>query len=253
MKLSVDQRIGNVLFVVEGEQFEVQLLKHIFYTLLDYRTLTRRRRPASGFQTYQSQTAHSTVYVISAPNSNVASVLSGKDYLDALYSTLYAEYSVNIDNLTTFFIFDRDNATNPQPVIDNLLSILQNPQDNDECERGGLLLLSYPSIESYLLPLCPAVGDGLMNANALKKHLRANRVQPSRISSDDLLGSYGVLENFITKHLGIDIESKLESYGHEVNKPLESYQSRQLATNGCYRFVSSLVFALRYLNVIMPD
>ncbi|WP_303797281.1 hypothetical protein [Ruminococcus flavefaciens] len=73
-------------------------------------------------------------------------------FLDNLFKELIEKYDFDIDNAAIFYIYDRDDRSNTDNAfIENLLSKLGNSRDNPDYGRQGLLLLSYPSIESFTL------------------------------------------------------------------------------------------------------
>lgn len=49
-----------------------------------------------------------------------------------------------------FYLFDRDSKSNNDDITRQYIQELRNPLENDD-EKGGLLLLSYPSIESFVV------------------------------------------------------------------------------------------------------
>lgn len=49
-------------------------------------------------------------------------------------------------------MFDRDPESNTDSaLIENYISVLANPYDNEDGYKAGQMLLSYPSIESYTI------------------------------------------------------------------------------------------------------
>ena len=91
------------------------------------------------------------MYLINSETSNIGSLksVSGKAYLDSVFNDLYAKYQLDTTNTATYYIFDRDCESNLAADCRDLVGILKNSRDNGY-ESNGLLLLSYPSIESYV-------------------------------------------------------------------------------------------------------
>ena len=68
----------------------------------------------------------------------------------SIFETLISEYDFPVDNAAIYYIFDRDPKSNVDAaLIERLIKTLKNAYENEDGLRGGMLLLSYPSIESY--------------------------------------------------------------------------------------------------------
>ena len=153
LKINIKKNIGSVLIIVEG-QFEFDLLKHIFVNILHYKYIEKSRNQKI-FKSYDKfvmkGNENSSIIVINSKNSNLSSIKKDKDYLNELFKYLYVEYGIDIKNIHVYFIWDRDNKSNPVGVTKELLSKFGNSLENKNEEMNGLLLLSYPCIESYII------------------------------------------------------------------------------------------------------
>lgn len=147
MKLIKNKRVGKILFIVEGSKHEFSLIKKIFEDLLGYQRIEKRRNKATY---YKSQTdSHSIVAVINTKTSHIGSI-NETDYLDTIYAELIERYSFDVTNAAVYYIFDRDSKSNTDPqFILNLLHTLKDSRENENSMMGGILILSYPSIEAY--------------------------------------------------------------------------------------------------------
>ncbi|MCI8962643.1 MAG: hypothetical protein HFG37_02885 [Eubacterium sp.] len=147
MKLIKNKRVGKILFIVEGSKHEFSLIKKIFEDLLGYQRIEKRRNKATY---YKSQTdSHSIVAVINTKTSHIGSI-NETDYLDTIYAELIERYSFDVTNAAVYYIFDRDSKSNTDPqFILNLLHTLKNSRENEDSMMGGILIMSYPSIEAY--------------------------------------------------------------------------------------------------------
>lgn len=147
MKLIKNKRVGKILFIVEGSKHEFSLIKKIFEDLLGYQRIEKRRNKATY---YKSQTdSHSIVAVINTKTSHIGSI-NETDYLDNIYAELIERYSFDVTNAAVYYIFDRDSKSNTDPqFILNLLHTLKNSRENEDSTMGGILIMSYPSIEAY--------------------------------------------------------------------------------------------------------
>lgn len=151
IKLNKEKSIGKVLFVVEGPKTEKYLLWKLFAKVFDYQVeAITRGKP---YQIYnRKDNPYSKVFVINAEESNIKNIDKDNDFLNNLFKTLIEDYDFDIDNAAIYYLFDRDPESNTDAdFIRNLLSVMTNSRENDNFIRQGILLLSYPSIESFTL------------------------------------------------------------------------------------------------------
>ncbi|MDE7298904.1 MAG: hypothetical protein K2N94_08750 [Lachnospiraceae bacterium] len=147
MRLRKDKRIGKVILVVEGARHEFNLMKKVFVDALGYTQIEKRRGSADFYMRQGDR--HSMVAVVNTKTSNISSI-NDREYLDAIFEELIEKYDFDIDNAAIYYVFDRDPKSNTDPVlIARLIEKLKNSRENDEYMRGGMLILSYPSIEAY--------------------------------------------------------------------------------------------------------
>lgn len=145
-----NKKIGKVLFIVEGIKTEINILHKIFTNIFDYQyeKLDRLER----YKPYnRKENPTSSIFVINTEESNIKDVEDANGYLDNVFIKLINKYNFPVDKATIFYIFDRDNKSNTdKAIIEELLSKLNNSREsNEDYDRQGLLLLSYPSIESF--------------------------------------------------------------------------------------------------------
>lgn len=151
LELNKDKSIGNVLFIVEGNKTEMDMIGHIFGTLLNYECEKLDRK--GKYYRYQNKTnPYSRVFVINTEKTNISNIRDGQEYLDKIYEEFINEYHFPVDRSAIYYIFDRDSRSNREAdVIKELLGELANARDNEESYVQGLLLLSYPAIKTFIL------------------------------------------------------------------------------------------------------
>lgn len=154
LKINLKKNIGNVLMVVEGEEYEFEILKRIFCQILGYKYIEKKRYKTV-FHDYNEfvmkGNEDSRVIVINARNSNISSINKDDKYLNNMYMAIYNNYGIDVNKIRTYFIWDRDpKSNNDEKIVRNLIKKFGNSMDNGE-EMNGLLLLSYPAIESYVI------------------------------------------------------------------------------------------------------
>ena len=219
MQLKKDKRIGKVLFIVEGSKHEFNLIKKNFGDILGYKRIEKRRNQATF---YESQTdSHSEVAVINTKTSNIESI-NDQEYLEAVYTELIEKFSFDVANASIYYIFDRDPMSNTNvKLIYDLLQTLKNPRENDDNMQGGILLLSYPSIEAYEVSnfvdrsykIYKRTGNDVkayINQNA--KEIAMNKINEASISHayiemeqgiEELLGTAIDIDDFIDINMGM--------------------------------------------------
>ncbi len=205
MKLIKNKRVGKILFIVEGSKHEFTLIKKIFEDLLGYQRIEKRRNKATY---YKSQTdSHSIVAVINTKTSHIGSI-NETDYLDTIYAELIERYSFDVTNAAVYYIFDRDSKSNTDPqFILNLLHTLKDSQENENSMMGGILILSYPSIEAYEIShfidssynLCARLGTDAKQIISQN----ADKIDMNKINEPSILHACDEFKKYISDQ-GID-------------------------------------------------
>ena len=93
IRINLDKRIGNVLFVVEGAKTEFSILKRVFCSILDYSFVESRRGSLPRFLNRNDR--NSCVAVVNTINGHIASITREEEYLDSVYSQLITEFNMS--------------------------------------------------------------------------------------------------------------------------------------------------------------
>lgn len=150
LKINKNKSIGEVVIVVEGEKEEFKLLKHIFTKILDYNYVQVRRNKVMKDKFESKNNKNSTIIVANTSNSNIKTIMEDKNYKDKLYNLLKKEYNRSLKNVPIYILWDRDADSNTSDVVLKALNTFTSSLDNDY-DMNGLLLLSYPCVESFEL------------------------------------------------------------------------------------------------------
>ena len=98
LKINLKKNIGNVLMVVEGEEYEFEILKRIFCQILGYKYIEKKRYKTV-FHDYNEfvmkGNEDSRVIVINARNSNISSINKDDKYLNNMYMAIYNNYGID--------------------------------------------------------------------------------------------------------------------------------------------------------------
>lgn len=153
LKINLKKNVGPVIIVVEGADYEFELLNAIFRRVLKYRLVVKSRNQVD-FKEYNEYVMkyneNSKFIIINTKNSNIGSIEDDENYRNEVYKMAYLKYDLDLKNSPVYFIWDRDEKSNKSEVVKNLLEKLKNPYENENYE-SGLLLLSYPCAESYII------------------------------------------------------------------------------------------------------
>lgn len=250
MKINKDKSIGRVLFIVEGGKTEFSLLKKIFCDILDYNYIEKRRGKKFWPKFQNKNKKSSKVAVINTEESHISYINDPNDFLDELFGVLVSEYDFPIDNAAIFYLFDRDPISNNKESVEKLINSLKNPYDNDDF-RGGLLLLSYPAIESYLISsfLDNASFKVFELGSQLKNFCSDNKYMINNLSCETIIQATNELMNYL-KIEGIDYNIDKFSV---ANQQIFNAQEDFYLKNSKYKVLSLLSIAFLELGIISEE
>ena len=203
--LNRNKSIGKVLFIVEGGRTEPFLIKKIFVDILGYSMeQILRDKP---YRKYSSLTnENSRVFVVNAEESNIKFIRRDNDFLNNLFKELIENYDFDLDNSAIFYVFDRDALSNVDiECYQMLVSELRNSRDNPGFGRQGLLLVSYPSVESFTMSnfVEKTFDNKYETGTELKQDLNRKRIIQNAISPESLF--FAIKELFYGfKQMGIE-------------------------------------------------
>ncbi len=249
IELHKDKPIGKVLFIVEGTKTEPYILKKLFTQIFDYQISTKLR--GKNYKQYNSKTdPNSRVYVVNTQESNIRYIQKDDGYLNSLFEELIEKYDFDIDNAAIYYIFDRDDRSNTDSAfLSDLLNKLVNSRDNPDYDRQGMLLLSYPAIESFTLSCFQGnvFSLGFETGQKLKTYLGSQAVNHQNI--DDASLQHAVSE--MLDALGIINGCKYDLDNlSECNLDVFRYEESQKERNGVYLCMSLFIICLLDLGLI---
>jgi len=214
MKLNKEKHIGRVLFIVEGSHTEFSVLRRIFCNLLGYSYIEKRRNRPTYFASTQDR--FSQVAVINTHDSNIRSITENETYLDDVFDALREQYHFPVDQCAIYYLFDRDPKSNTDSaLIEQYILSLANPYDNDDGFKAGQLLLSYPSIESYIISNFKEETSSLrfMLGKDAKTYIGANTdIQTNKISEETLMKAANEFLKYLeSEQVALDIDKFAEA------------------------------------------
>lgn len=248
MRLNKDKHIGRVLFVVEGSKTEFNILRRIFCNVLGYSYIEKRRNRPTFFTSTQDR--FSQVAVINTRESNIRDITESEAYLDDLFNVLRETYRFPVDQSAIYYLFDRDPKSNTDSaLIEGYILSLSNPYDNDEGYKAGQLLLSYPSVESFIVSNFKDDASLLrfQLGSDVKAYIGKNTdIQINKINEESLLrATIEFLKYLESEGLSLDVDDfKKESHA------IFTKQEAEYLSGAGFRLFSMLTLAFLQMGII---
>lgn len=248
MKLNKNKPIGRVLFIVEGSQNEFSILRRIFCNLLGYSYIEKRRNKPSYFMSQLD--SFSRVAVINTRESNIRDISENETYLDDVFNVLREQYHFPVEQSAIYYLFDRDPMSNTDSdLIEKYILSLANPYDNENGYKAGQLLLSYPSIESFVIS---NFKDNTSNlrfnlGKDAKSYIGENTyIQTNKISEKTLIKAANEFLNYLeNEHIEFDID-EFSRASHTVFKKQET----EYLSGAGFRVFSMLTLAFLQMGIL---
>ncbi|MBR7044340.1 MAG: hypothetical protein IKI23_01600 [Lachnospiraceae bacterium] len=247
MKINQNQSVGRVLFIVEGSRYEFNLLKRIFVDIFHYEYIQSRR---NGMDRYISgKDRFSRVAVINTRESNIRDISENNEFLDDVFRLLLEKYDYPVDQSAVYYVFDRDPESNTKPeLIRSYIEMLKDPYDNEESFSAGLLLLSYPSIESYTISCFQNTDQLRVNyGKDVKAYISGNpTIQLNKIDQTALEQA---ASDFIRFLKDCTQEIDIDNFSPVSRKIFDDQEIEYLAGRG-FRLFSMLTLAFLQMGII---
>lgn len=245
------KRIGKVLFIVEGLEDEMYILHKIFTKIFDYQYEKFNR--LLKYKPYNiKENPHSSIFVINTKESNIKDIEDTDGYLDELFTKLIDEYKFPVDKSAIFYVFDRDNKSNTDTeTFEKLIKNLKSSREpNDYTYTQGLLLLSYPSIESFTASnyIENTFGIEMDTGDELKSFLHQfHQYTNQKINESSIKLAVNEMIRAMT-NIGAD-DYNLDDFS-DANLKIYDYEETHYSTNKKYKLLSLLCVALLDLGLI---
>lgn len=250
--LNKNKSIGKVLFIVEGGSTEPYILRKIFTSIFDYQLEEKLRE--RNYKKYNSKdNPNSQVFVINAEESNIKYIAKDNEFLNNLFIELIENYDFDIDNAAIFYLFDRDCHSNTDSeFIKSLLNELTNSRENNGYGKQGILLLSYPSIESFTFSNFEegSFQNKLSLGSEVKSELNTRNYNHQRINDQTIIFATNELFSAF-KHMKID-NYDIDNFG-DCNMSIYEYQERIYSEEKLYHLLSLMCISLIDLGLIEVD
>ena len=248
--INKNKNIGKVIYIVEGDRKEINLLTHIFVNVFDYSVVNVKRKQEPIVK-YESKTnKNSQVYVVASKESAIKSITTGQEYLDAVFAKLTTLYQVDATSAAMYYIFDRDPQSNQAEIVKDLVGQLSNARDND-IDANGLLLISYPSIEAYVISCFDKNCHKLqVTAQEAKTLIGTCDYQQNKFSEKDIALATQQMSSIISQTIGRDLMPTDFDAFKQINIDLFNEEESLQQQTGFYKLLSLLSISFLDLGLI---
>ncbi|BBI36743.1 hypothetical protein [Cohnella abietis] len=249
IKVNRDKNIGKVLLIVEGLSTEFYLLHRIFTRIFNYQFEKLDRMLKYG-KFNEQEGIQSSVFVINTKESAISFIKDTDEFLESMFEKLIEEYQFPVDRAAIFYIFDRDVNSNTDTVlIRDLLRSLSSSRENNGFNRQGLLLLSYPSVESFVASnfIENTFNLSFGTGDELKRYLNDQKINQCKITEESIKSA--VIEmDYALKQVGVT-EYNLDHFS-DTNLFIFNTQEEKYILYQNYRLLSLLCVILLDLGLI---
>ncbi len=249
IKINEKKSIGDVVFILEGKKTEFKLFSNLFEKIFSITEIVKCKSVNSDLKKYKlPKNSNSIVYLLNSRSSSIKSV-DDNEYIDQLFRKINSYFKIDILNSAIYFIWDRDKDSNKMENVVELLKKFYNSRDNGY-EMQGLLLLSYPSIESFIISCFEnnILDDKIQN---IKKYVNMNKYKINQIDKEKLENAVKIFltrynEMILNRFSLNDIDEKMK----EINLKIFEYEENYHNVNKHYYHFSCLLVAMIDLGLI---
>lgn len=246
MKLNPTKRIGKVLYLVEGDVDEVEILCHVFNKVLNYTVVSYDKRNDNVTCLVRPDDKYSKVFIVPMKYSAISKIESSNDYVEYIYSRLKS-FGLEKDECAKYLIFDRDNGSNSHETIKRLFKVFKNSLDND-LEINGLLLISYPCVQSFL---CECFNDQTRLSSSVLMKQYTNKYNINDITEEDLMnGMEAMMKTLLSIILQPSFNVNSLDDMESVNALVLNHQDNHLINKHVYITLSMIFISFVDLGII---
>lgn len=244
-KFNKKRRIGKVLIICEGESTERKYFKAIFESLLNYSVdiITRDRYY---IRCKAISPDKSSKVIIANTKSSAIKTILDNEHRNTINTAIQKELGESLKNYRIYYVWDRDEKSNPTRQIKQAIATLRNPEMNDAIFEPGLLLLSYPCFESFIISNKDDVGFISEHPKDYIKNRGRRKYYPSSTNATTLIRATNIMIKRM-EELGIIFNlNNLYEYTKVINPKEEKiYKSKKQ-----YLLLSQVALMLIDLGII---
>lgn len=252
-KINKTKHIGNVIFIVEGGRAqeggtELRLLKRIFSDILDYEVQELRRGTdefiCHGFN------PQFRIFALNLPKNQLTQM--NEDAIDTLFHILRTEFDIKPEDCPIFYLYDRDYLSyKPNELREKYVKKYTDIYSNEDGNQGQLLL-SYPSVESYLLSCVQndIFSQSFLLGKDLKPTLKNINFSENDITEEHLINAVIEMDKWLNV-TNID-QYDLDNLGPTLLN-IYDFQQNKCKNDQTFSLLSLISMALLELGIIVED
>ena len=249
VKLCKNKRIGNVIFIVEGEKTEPRIIRNIFKNVLCY-NVYQYNKPEDIIRLKSDKNIYDKVTIITNDKPQLSCVLNETEFVNKALELLNKN-NLDVYDSAIYYIFDRDYGSNSYETIIKLMDKFNNSRESADYEvLHGLLLLSYPCIESFYMN---SFSDNkrLGSSKEIKTYVNLNKYKS--IDENKIMVATDNLLNILNEIFKIEeLANNLDDF-KIVNKKILEIEEKSYKENSVFITLSLLSVALIDLGIIQID
>jgi hypothetical protein len=247
--INKQKNIGKVLLIVEGLTTEFYLMHKIFTRVFDYQ-YEKLDRMLKYRKYNEKEGIQSSVFVINTEESAISFISDDNTFLNSMFEKLIEEYRFPVDRAAIFYVFDRDVKSNTDPkYIRELIRSLSSSRDDNGFSRQGLLILSYPCVESFVASNFIENSFQLLfgTGEDLKQFLHSQKINQSKITEETMIKAVLELEKAF-QQIGVS-EYDLDHFS-DTSLFVFNLQEEQYRDSKKYHLLSLVCIILLDLGLI---
>lgn len=202
-KINRSCNAGTVIFILEGQKTEFDVLEFIFVKILNYQMIELRRFGGENY-IYKGGNSNSRVIGLNLTSNFLYGINDAE--LNNLFYKLSKDLRIKPENAWIFYLYDRDvlSYDGKFDIRAQGLEKYRQPLGGNADGSQGQLLLSYPSIESYVISCCRSL-DGIPSfklGKDLKTYAAQHNCQRQMLRTEDQVISAAVEMDTMFTRLG---------------------------------------------------
>lgn len=243
IKLNKGKNVGKVLYIVEGEKREINIIANIFLNVLCYEeVISINRNGKRKYRTFSKKAnPNSQIVIINSETSNISSI-TNTEFINQQIELL-KEYGLEYDfkNSAIYYLFDAD-RNEDKDVIKKLISNFTNSREpngeNKFDSIGGMLLLNYPAIEAFVISnfeneMYKFEERFNFETQGLKEYISNNGYENGKLSEDTLKNAFSEMVESLKR---IDVDKVNLDNTAEFNEKIFDFE-----VNSQNRYMLSLL------------
>lgn len=248
VKINTSKSIGKVIYVVEGDKTEGDIIVNVFNKFLNYNTIRYNKNNNTYIKLKSNNNKYSQVYIIPTKYSAINKLLVSTDYLDEIYHQLSVDTNLDVTNCAIYYLFDRDRDSNRTKEIQKLIDILDNSRDNTDYNLNGLLLLSYPSIEAFY---CMLNGDSKELPSGKEAKVYIEKYKNVDVNEHNInTASISTISKIECLLKGDKFKEEFLDHFSFINKTIFNYEEAKYCKDNTYDTYTLLLISLFDLGIL---